>query len=454
MTQPSVVNDFERHIEQYISSLSLLNKEELYLVALSGGADSVCLLRCLQALGYRLEAVHCHFHLRAEEADRDLSFCQDLCAKLQIPFHSTHFDTKTYAQSHGVSIEMAARDLRYSYFRKMVEVRHAAAVCVGHHSEDSVETILLNLVRSTGIHGLTGISPKKGIIVRPLLCVNRLKIIDYLQFIQQNYVTDSTNFVADVQRNQMRLQVIPQLEKINPAAQVNILKAAQRLSDIADIFDKYLSQQVRWQPSEGYRWFPVAELTHEYILWYLLKDFHFTSVQVEQIWQNLHGESGKQWQSSTHALLLDRKRLLIAARSAFPSTVLSIPRIGNYRYDDKWQLAISQEQPNLSAADLKNPHCAFVDSRHVVFPLCLRPVRSADRFQPFGMKGSQLLSDYMTNRKMSVFDKRMQLVLTDAHDHIVWVVNQRTANWCRVTDETTVVLKIVCTAAPCHSSSF
>ena len=149
--QPSVVNDFERHIEQYISSLSLLNKEELYLVALSGGADSVCLLRCLQSLGYRLEAVHCHFHLRAEEADRDLSFCQDLCAQLQIPFHSTHFDTKTYAQSHGVSIEMAARDLRYSYFRKMVRVRHAAAVCVGHHSEDSVETILLNLVRSTEI---------------------------------------------------------------------------------------------------------------------------------------------------------------------------------------------------------------------------------------------------------------------------------------------------------------
>ena len=131
-----------------------------------------------------------------------------------------------------------------------------------------------------------------------------------------------------------------------------------------------------------------------------------------------------------------------------------MPRIGNYRYDDKWQLAISQEKPDLSAADLKDPRCAFVDSHHVAFPLSLRPVRSADRFQPFGMKGSQLLSDYMTNRKMSVFDKRMQLVLTDAHDHIVWVVNQRTADWCRVTDETTEVLKVVCTATPCHSSSF
>lgn len=167
-------------VAHYIEDRRLLDKSRLQLVALSGGADSVALLMLLRDLGYRLEAVHCNFQLRGDEADRDEDFCQSLCDELAIPLHRAHFDTRAYAQLHGISIEMAARQLRYAYFRQLREAIGAEAICVAHHRDDSVETILLNLIRGTGIHGLTGMKPRQGDVVRPLLCVSRADLVSYL----------------------------------------------------------------------------------------------------------------------------------------------------------------------------------------------------------------------------------------------------------------------------------
>lgn len=420
----------------------MLHKDELYLVALSGGADSVCLLRCLKALGYRLEAIHCNFRLRGEESDRDELFCQELCRKLDVPLHLAHFDTRSYAELHHVSIEMAARELRYAHFKNLCKDMGAGGVCVGHHKDDSVETILINLVRSTGIHGLTGIAPENDCIYRPLLCVSRKEITDYLHTIQQNYITDSTNLVADVQRNKMRLEVIPLLESVNPAAQQNILQTALRLADAVSILDGWMEQVARWKPRGPYWYFPLKEVTHEYVLWYLLKNYHFSSKQVDNIYANRNNGSGRVWTSKTHELLIDRGQLVLARRDDRPRKTLILPEPGLYRYDATLKVRLSVTTTPISAQTVKDKRCAYMDFDKVSFPLVLRPVQPADRFQPFGMKGTKLLSDYMTDRKMSLFEKRRQLVLTDQQGHILWVVEERLGDPYKMTTATQTVLKV------------
>lgn len=420
----------------------MLRKDELYLVALSGGADSVCLLRCLKALGYRLEAIHCNFRLRGEESDRDELFCQELCRKLDVPLHLAHFDTRGYARLHHVSIEMAARELRYAHFKNLCKDMGAGGVCVGHHKDDSVETILINLVRSTGIHGLTGIAPENDCIYRPLLCVSRKEITDYLHTIQQNYITDSTNLVADVQRNKMRLEVIPLLESVNPAAQQNILQTALRLADAVSILDGWMEQVARWKPRGPYWYFPLKEVTHEYVLWYLLKNYHFSSKQVDNIYANRNNGSGRVWTSKTHELLIDRGQLVLAQRNDEPQKTIIIPEPGVYRYDATLKVRLSVTTAPTSVQTVKDKRCAYMDFDKASFPLVLRPVQPADRFQPFGMKGTKLLSDYMTDRKMSLFEKRRQQVLTDHQGHILWVVEERLADPCKMTTATQTILKV------------
>ncbi|MBQ8521172.1 MAG: tRNA lysidine(34) synthetase TilS, partial [Bacteroides sp.] len=183
---------FKRNVEKFINGKSLFGLRDKVLVALSGGADSVALLRVLLALGYRCECAHCNFRLRGEESCRDEDFVRRLCEALDVPLHVTHFDTTEYARRHHLSIEMAARELRYEWFEALRKERGADVIAVAHHRDDSVETFLLNLIRGTGINGLKGISPKNGYVVRPLLQESRESILDYLHHLRQDYVTDST----------------------------------------------------------------------------------------------------------------------------------------------------------------------------------------------------------------------------------------------------------------------
>ena len=202
-------------VDRSIMANALMQKDLLYLVALSGGADSVALLLSLKRLGFNVEAVHCNFHLRGEESDRDEKYCRNLCNNEGVRLHVVHFDTISYASLHKQSIEMAARNLRYSYFRQLASDIGAAGICVGHHIEDSVETLLINLIRGTGINGLTGIGMRNGIILRPLLEVTRQEIEEFLKKQGVSYVTDSTNLVDDVTRNRIRLNIMPLIREIN-----------------------------------------------------------------------------------------------------------------------------------------------------------------------------------------------------------------------------------------------
>ena len=231
-------------VADFIAKHQLLSHDDLHVVAISGGADSVALLLILKQLGYRIEAAHCNFHLRGDESDRDEEFVKSLCKSYDIPLHLIHFETGEYATLHQVSIEMAARDLRYGYFRQLCQDIGASDVCVAHHRDDAVETLLMNLIRGAGIHGLTGIRPKNGQIVRPLLCLSRQEIEDYLKTIHQEYVVDSTNLVDDVVRNKIRLRVLPILREINPNVAENIDKTAHYLQQTEKIFNNYISSRL------------------------------------------------------------------------------------------------------------------------------------------------------------------------------------------------------------------
>ena len=232
----------KRKVRQYIERLKLLKSGDKTLVALSGGADSVALLRVLLELGYACETAHCNFHLRGEESDRDEAFVKDLCDKLKITLHIQHFDTLREAEEKGISVEMAARELRYSWFEELRKQTGCEQIAVAHHQDDSIETFLLNIIRGTGIKGLRGIQPKNGLVIRPLLCVSHEEILDYLKYLKQPFVTDSTNLQPDYTRNKIRLELLPMLESINPSVRQSILQTSGHLNEAYLIYNSEIEQ--------------------------------------------------------------------------------------------------------------------------------------------------------------------------------------------------------------------
>ena len=213
-------------IRLYIEKYRLLSEDRPVLVGLSGGADSVALLGVLVRLGYPCIALHCNFHLRGEESDRDEAFACEFAESLEVPFHKIDFDTISYAGDRHLSIEMAARELRYAWFEEMRERLGGQATAVAHHRDDNVETVLMNLIRGTGIRGMSGIRPRNGFIVRPLLCVSREDILAWLADQGYAYMVDSTNLSDAYTRNFIRLNVLPLLEEINPSARNTIARRA------------------------------------------------------------------------------------------------------------------------------------------------------------------------------------------------------------------------------------
>ena len=430
-------------VGDYIKKYKLLNANDLYLVALSGGADSVALLLLLKEAGYNVHAAHCNFHLRGAESDRDEAFCVELCQQLGVELHRAHFDTREYAELHKVSIEMAARELRYKWFDQLRQDMGAAGICVAHHRDDSVETVLLNLVRGTGLRGLTGIQPRNGFILRPFLCVSRAEIEAFLSGRGQKYVTDSTNLEADVLRNKVRLQVLPLLCELNPAVSENIQRTAENLVEAQKILDAI---------SDNYKDSNILELSElekygssEYVVFEWLKNYGFNGSQVHQI---LDADSGGIVSSASgYDVLKDRTRLIVektdvtyqAHRNviSMPSKRIVVPEEGTYILDENSKVKVRKCAVYVS----KNPKIATLDADKVVFPLTIRRVEEGDWMVPYGMKGRKLLSDLMTDLKKTVFEKRRQLVVVDAQGVIVWAVGLRTSQRVAVSDATGSVLE-------------
>ena len=437
-------------VRDFVHEHRLLSDTEQYIVALSGGADSVALLLLLHDAGYRIHAAHCNFHLRGAESDADEAFCEQLCEQYDIPLHRAHFDTVTYARLHKVSIEMAARELRYRWFEQLRQDLPAAGICVAHHRDDLVETVLMNLIRGTGLRGLTGIQPRRGYVLRPLLCVARSEIEQYLKARGQHYVTDSTNLQADVLRNRIRLQVLPLLGELNPAVADNIQRTADNLAGAQAVLDALIPASATEGSLDlsGFRDIAAAE----YVAFEWLKKYGFNGSQVRQI---LTAETGRTISSPTgYDVLKDRCRLMVEPVLT-PMKPLVVPEEGCYVVPGDNPPAISSAtagQPPRRPAKMvvrfrhayvsRNPLVATLDAGKVRFPLVVRRVERGDWLIPYGMKGRRLLSDLMTDSKMTFFEKRRQLVVTDASGRIVWAVGLRVDARFAVDAQTDRVLEV------------
>lgn len=454
-------------VKTYIDTHKLLRPDGRYIVGLSGGADSVALLLILKELGYYVEAAHCNFHLRGKESQRDEEYCINLCSQQDIKLHLIHFQTAEYAELHKVSIEMAARTLRYNYFETLRQDIGADAVCVAHHRDDSVETVLLNLVRGTGLRGLMGIRPRNKHIIRPLLACSKADIEAYLAAKEQAFVTDSSNLVADVKRNKLRLEVVPTLKEINPSFDETIMKMSESIGEAqkiinaslksafssivsvengdADILFSQLQDGTLKQTLPNLR-IDIAALkayvSPEYFLFYLLIPYGFTSPQVRNIASSLSSETGKEYITDSYTLLFDRKMMLVSQREKTAPKPFELLETGKYIYSEQCSIEIKEEVVGSNFTIPTAPNEIVVDKAKVHFPLVLRRAATADRFRPFGMRGSKLVSDYLTNLKVDAVSKRKQLVLVDGNGEIMWLVGRRSSETYRIGSITTTALRI------------
>lgn len=421
----------EQTVSDFIARHAMLKPSQQVLVALSGGADSVCLLLMLHSMGYECSAAHCNFHLRGEESNRDEQFVVSLCKRLDVSLYNTSFDTKEYAHTHSQSIEMAARELRYHFFADILRDTNIPSLAVGHHQDDDVETVILNMVRGTGIRGVSGIQPvrQQGAtnIVRPLICLTHSDIIEYLHSKGESWVEDSTNQQDDVARNIVRLNVIPQLKRISQGAVENMASTIRNLSEVERVYQHAIAKDIATCLDEQGN-MDIASLMQtvspQSVLHEWLKGRGFNSTHESDILAAIRsGQSGK----VINGLLIDRTSLMLECMQQFPSpadiTIKVFPR----------------EEVTISP----DSHFAYLDADKLQGELTIRTVKQGDAFCPFGMKGKcRLLSDFMTDRKLNLFQKQHQLVLTDASGAIAWVVGLRSSECFRVDENTTRV--VVC----------
>ncbi len=434
-------------VRAYIEKQHLLSPSDLVLVGLSGGADSVALLALLAQLGYRCIALHCNFHLRGEESHRDELFAEDMAFRLHVPFHKKEFDTTAYALEHHLSIEMAARELRYAWFEEMRQHFRAQVIAVAHHRDDSVETLLMNLLRGSGLRGLVGIRPKNGYVVRPLLAVSRKEILEWLREQQLQYVVDSTNLSDMYTRNFIRLRVLPLLEKLNPSAPEAIERTSNHLAEAEAIYS-FVVEKARKELMDAARRISIAHLLRypspATILYELLKPYGFSPRIAEEVFNSLEKESGKLFYSPDYCLLKDREYLWLEAieqKTTEEEYTLTEADVLKGVWHGPISLSISKTVIVKDFSFQKDKTVAYFDYGKLSFPLTLRKWKDGDGFVPFGMRGRKKLSDYFSDRKFSRIEKSRTWLLCSGED-IIWIVGERSDNRFRL-DETSTNALIV-----------
>jgi tRNA(Ile)-lysidine synthase len=416
------------------------------IIGISGGGDSVALLHYLSRAGYQCIAAHCNFHLRNDESDEDEQFVRQLAADWQIPFRSVDFDTRGAALRDGISIEMAARKLRYEWFENLMVEYQADAIAVAHHLDDSIETFFINLSRGSGIRGLTGIKAVSGNVIRPFLSVTRLEIEQYLKENNLSFRTDSTNCDTSIVRNNIRHKIIPLFESINPSFKHTMFDNMGRLADTSALTDTYISSlQTKWMSVDnGVYTIEIAGLRETanstFILYEILAPFGFGQAVVGDISESLNAESGKQFFSGSHRLIKDRSTLIISPREQTNQQT--------YRIDENLNcihlpvsLLISHPKPVSAITISPAKDRAWLDADQLEFPLELRHPQAGDYFYPFGGKGKKKLSDFFIDQKFDLSRKEKCWLLLSGQK-IVWIVGIRTDNRFRISSTTKNVIEM------------
>ena len=410
-------------VQHFITEKSLFKREDKLILGISGGADSVCLMHILLALGYSFELAHCNFNLRGEESDADEDFVKELAKNHQLKIHVKQFDTLAYAAENKISTQMAARDLRYAWFDKLLIKSSAKYLAIAHHANDDVETFFINLVRGSGLKGFLGIKEKNNVIVRPLLSVSRLEIEQYLKDRDLVFREDSSNASVKYLRNKIRHELMPLLAEMNPSIQQTVKDEMRILEGVSKIYATKV-EEVRkdlTQEKNGIVQFKISALLalnplHTY-LYELLAPYGFYTV--EAISKALQGQSGKQFFSSTHQLIVDRENIFISLLNKENEVFEITEKTTGLVHPLEVKFKVTSDKTIIYDNDI-----AQLDVERLRFPLTLRKWKEGDKFMPLGMKKFKKLSDFFIDNKFSIIDKQEQWLLCSDVD-IVWLVGCR-----------------------------
>ena len=437
----------QEKLEAFVSENNLFCKNDRILIALSGGVDSVVLAHLMLKANYDIALAHCNFHLRKEESNRDEAFVRSWAKENGVELFVKEFDTFAYMKENKLSLEMAARDLRYQWFDSLLKEYGFSYLATAHHLDDSIETFFINLLRGTGIAGLHGIQAKNDKIIRPLLFATREDILNYAKKNNISYVEDSTNSETKFIRNKIRHNLFPILRDINPNFEFALKKDIDYLKDTEFIFRREIEkvkQEIIEQEKDLIK-INISKLLllnpMKIYLYEILSEYGFNETNINDISQSFEEISGKQFFSKSHRIVKDRQYLFIEKRKENPINdfYLINQNQGSLIFPLKMQFEVLKDLRFINISKDKN--VAMLDFDLLKYPLVLRKWRQGDSFVPFGMRKEKKLSDYFTANKYSIIDKENQWILC-SEDKIVWLVGERIDDRFRISNKTKNILKI------------
>jgi tRNA(Ile)-lysidine synthase len=436
----------QSRFEQYVNENNMFSKDDKVLLAVSGGADSVSMAYLFYKAGIETAIAHCNFRLRGEESDGDEIFVREFAGQLEMPFYVMHFNTEEYAKLQKVSIQMAARELRYNWFENLRRIHGYQYIAIAHNADDAIETFFINLFRGTGLHGLTGIRPINGNLVRPILFAFRNEIEEFCAQNNLQYHTDSSNQSDKYLRNQLRHELMPAISRINPEFKLNMQDNFLRLSDAEKIYNAFLqkfTEEKLVHQNDGSYTISIEAIKNSpaptTVLFELLKNFGFSSKTSFEIFENLDGESGSLYFSRNYRLIKDRSVLIVDKSDEKEEIKVYIDN-DLQELESPVHLKFSIHS-SVGFQILHDKNSASLDLDKLVFPLMMRKWQKGDSFQPLGMRGFKKVSDFFVDIKLSISEKENAWLLTSGGE-IIWIVGMRTDDRFKITSGTMNILTI------------
>lgn len=431
---------FLRHIHQQ----HLFTKNDRLLLAVSGGVDSVVLGQLCKLAGFDFGVAHCNFQLRGNASNTDEDFVKELAENWAVPFYSIRFNTSEFAAANRLSVQEAARELRYEWFTEVKKREGFDYVLTAHHANDDIETLLMNFFRGTGMNGLTGIREKNNAVLRPLLFAKRTELEQFLNGQSLSFVQDASNLKDDYTRNFIRNRLLPQVAAVYPEVEQNLIHNLHRFREINALYQQSVAQYRKKlvTPKGAEQHIPVllllktaAPLT---VLFEILKDYGFSAGQIPEVFALTGSDPGRFIASATYRVIRDRKHLIIAPLASAERSRILIEHPGTFFFDEG---TLSLRLAKKTGAIPATPATAWLDARHIRYPLILRLWKAGDYFYPLGMTKKKKVARFLIDQKLTATQKETTWVL-EMEQKIIWIVGHRIDHRFRVTETTQQILEI------------